>query len=63
MLDGKRLFEDVTYDDSWGHVFYAFPDGTYLYEDRDERAIYGQFYRISDGILELLQDDGDRFEL
>ena len=63
MLDGKRLFEDVTYDDSWGHVFYAFPDGTYLYEDEDERAIYGQFYRISDGILELLQDDGDRFEL
>ena len=62
-LDGKRLFEDVTYDDSWGHVFYAFPDGTYLYEDEDERAIYGQFYRISDGILELLQDDGDRFEL
>jgi dipeptidase E len=63
MLDGKRLFEDVTYCDSWGHTFYAFPDGTYLYADDREKAIYGRFYRIRDGILELLQVDEEKYIL
>ena len=32
-LDGKRLFEDITYGDSMGRTFYALPDGSYFYQD------------------------------
>lgn len=31
ILDGKRLFEEITYPDSHGKTFYALPDGSYLY--------------------------------
>ena len=24
MLDGKRLYEDITFSDSWGHIFYVY---------------------------------------
>ena len=29
-LDGKRLFEDITYTDSQSHTFFALPDGSYI---------------------------------
>lgn len=58
LLDGRRLFEDITYGDSYGQVFYVFPDGTYLYQDQTQCAIYGECYRLSDGIMEKLSVDG-----
>ena len=30
VLDGRRLFEEVIYLDSWRHSFYTFPDGGYI---------------------------------
>lgn len=62
-LDGKRLFEDITYADSMGHTFHVFPDGTYLYRDEREYAILGECWRIKDGILEKLTEDGGRIDL
>lgn len=47
LLDGKRLFEDITYADSLGQVFYALPDGSYVYNG----TIFGEAYRIADGRL------------
>ena len=29
-VDGKRLFEDLVFPDSWRHSFYTFPDGGYI---------------------------------
>jgi dipeptidase E len=49
LLDGKRLFEDITYSDSMGHTFYAIPDGSYLYAEDDKTEIQGEYYLISDG--------------
>ena len=54
MLDGKRLFEDITFGDSHGRTFYALPDGSYFYQDEDQLLLCGRAYRIKDGILELL---------
>lgn len=62
-LDGARLFEDITFGDSWGHEFFVFPDGTYLYRDDDEYAILGECYRICDGEMEQLTSDGQRLDL
>ena len=62
-LDGKRLFEDITYRDSRGHTFYALPDGSYIYIDEDQTLLCGESYRIRNGILEKLTEDGDVLDL
>lgn len=54
ILDGLRLFEDITYEDSFGHEFFALPDGSYFYQDEAQLLLCGEAYRIRDGILELL---------
>lgn len=59
ILDGQRLFEDVTYYDSMGHTFYALPDGSYFYIHEDETLLCGEAYRIRNGILEMLTLDGE----
>ncbi len=59
ILDGKRLFEDVTYYDSMGNTFYALPDGSYFYVREGRTLLLGKAYRIRNGILELLTLDGE----
>lgn len=48
-LDGKRLFEDITYPDSMGHTFIAIPDGSYLYSEDGKEELMGEYSVISDG--------------
>ena len=62
-LDDQRLFEDITYADSLGHTFYAIPDGSYVIADEDGAMLFGEGYRIRDGILEMLTRNGEIMEL
>lgn len=59
MLDGKRLFEDVTYADSYGERFFVFVDGTYLLIEDDQTFLYGQAYCLQDGQMEQISELGD----
>lgn len=63
MLDGKRLYEDITYPQSMGHSFFALPDGSYFYQDDQELLLCGKAYRLRDGILELLTVDGECMDM
>ena len=54
ILDGKRLFEDITYGDSIGREFFALPDNSYFYQDSYGLLLCGKAWRIHNGILELL---------
>ena len=64
VLDGKRLYGEITEADSQqGYAFHIFPDGTYIYKDDTEYAIYGKCWRMQNGITELLSEDGGRIEL
>ena len=54
ILDGLRLFEDITYADSMGHTFFALRDGSYILCEDGEETLYGEAYRIRNGILELI---------
>ena len=58
-LDGQRLYEDITYADSVGNAFYAIPDFSYVVDDGRFATLYGEGYRIQDGILERLTSHGD----
>lgn len=63
ILDGLRLYEDITFQDSMDHEFYVMVDGTYLLQDEEGAAIFGKAYRIRDGIMEWLTDEGETLEL
>lgn len=54
ILDGKRLFEDITFGDSIGRQFFALPDNSYFYQDETGLLLCGKAWRIQNGILELL---------
>ena len=51
ILDGKRLFEEITYPDSVGREFFALPDGSYLYGEDGREEFRGEVWRIADGTL------------
>ncbi|NRO35259.1 Type 1 glutamine amidotransferase-like domain-containing protein [Lactobacillus helveticus] len=53
-LDGKKLFEEITYSDSFGKEFIALNDGSYIYGDDKHEKIYGEAYLISDGRIRAI---------
>ena len=57
-LDGRRLFEDITFADSRGRCFFALPDGSYVYNN----TIWGEAYRIADGKIEQVGWEGTSFQ-
>ena len=62
-LDGRRLFEDITYGDSWGECFYVFVDGTYLLVENGRTTLHGEAYRLADGRMEQISRLGDVLEM
>ena len=62
-LDGKRLYEDITFRDSMGHTFFALPDGSYFFQDEDGLLLCGRAFRIRNSILELLTIDEEVMDM
>ena len=58
-LDGRRLYEDITFADSYGECFYVFPDGTYLLIEEGRTTLYGEAHRLSDGVMEQISQVGE----
>ena len=58
MLDGRRLFEDITFPDSHGHTFLAIPDGSFVYADGNHTLLCGEGWQIRDGRMTQLTSDG-----
>ena len=63
MLDDRRLFEDITYDDSQGKQFLALEDGSYIRILDGEPRLYGRAHRIADGRLTTICEDGNEIIL
>ena len=58
MLDGLRLFEDVTYPDSVGHPLYVLMDGSYIIETDGAGTLYGESFLLHNGVMEQICCDG-----
>lgn len=58
MLDGKRLYEDITYSDSMGRKFYVLVDGSYILVQDGRTVLYGEGYLIRDGELSQICEAG-----
>ena len=52
ILDGKRLFEEITYPDSLGREFLILPDGSYLMSIDGRESVWGEAWLLKDGKLE-----------
>lgn len=59
LVDGLRLFEDITFPDSMGKRFYALPDGSYIYQDETCRLLCGEGYLITNAHMHRLTGAGE----
>ena len=62
-LDGKRLYEDITYGDSYGQRFVVLVDGSYVLQTKDCTTVLGEAYMISDGKMQLLCNNNEKVVL
>lgn len=62
-LDGMRLYEEITYGDSFGNEFLVLPDGSYVLIESDEAVIWGEAYFIKDGEIRKICEDGKQLRL
>ena len=58
ILDGKRLFEDITFGDSHGREFIVLVDGSYVMRHGDSYSLWGEGYRIRDGQMTKICCEG-----
>ena len=49
VVDGRRLFEDIIFPESWRHAFYTFPDGGYILCKDGRETLFGTAWEISNG--------------
>ncbi len=49
VVDGRRLFEDIIFPESWRHAFYTFPDGGYILQKDGRETLHGLAWEISNG--------------
>lgn len=63
VLDGLRLFEDITAADSVGHTFYILPDGSYILARDGDEMLCGEAWLMHNGVLEKLTEDGEELAL
>ena len=59
VLDGLRLFEDITFADSVGRKFCVLPDGSYLYIHNGREELRGEAWLIEDGAMRKISEAGD----
>lgn len=59
-LDGKRLYEDITYGDSYGRTFLVLPDGSYLLSADGKESIWGEAWEISNGQLKKVCENDEK---
>ena len=57
MLDGRRLIEDITFEDSMDEAFIVLEDGSYVLVYDGVAEVFGKAYRISDGEMEQICEE------
>ena len=62
-LEGLRIIEDISYGDSVGKCFYVLPDGSYIYQSKNESYLYGEGFTIKDKKMEKICEQGKNVKL
>ncbi len=59
LLDGLRLYEDITYADSIGHRFWVLVDGSYILGRDGREELRGEAYLIENGSIRQISREGE----
>ena len=62
-LDDLRIIEDISYGDSVGRCFYVLPDGSYIFQTKNESYLYGEGYIIKDKKMTKINVDNKVIKL
>ena len=62
-LDGRRLFEDIAFGDSFGNRFIVLPDGSYVLCEKGIETVYGEAHIIENGTMEKICENGKTVKL
>lgn len=62
-LDGLRVLEDISLEDSKTRPFYALVDGAYILIDENKSTLYGEAYLIKDGTITQVCENNKSIEL
>lgn len=62
-LDGRKLYEDITFKDSYGQNFYVLVDGSYIVIDKEETLLFGEAYLLKDGKMKQISSYGECIKL
>lgn len=63
ILDGRRLYEDITFEDSVGHAFLVLVDGSYVLEEGERCEVHGEAYLIFSGKMMKICGEGEMLSL
>ena len=61
VLDGKRLFEDIIFPESWRHTFYTFPDGGYILSKDGRETLHGLAWEITNGNMRQVSAENETY--
>ena len=61
LVDGKRLFEDIIFPESWRHAFYTFPDGGYIIAKDGREELRGLAWEISNGQMRQVSAENQSY--
>ena len=59
LVDGRRLFEDIIFPESWRHAFYTFPDGGYILSRDGREELHGLAWEISNGQMRQIAAENE----
>ena len=54
VLDGLKMVEDIVFEDSKRHEVIAINDGSYILINGEKETLFGESYRIKNGVLRLI---------
>jgi len=63
ILDGKRLYEDVTFADSFEHSFLVLPDGSYVRACAGSSELFGEAYLLENAVMRKICGNHERIIL
>lgn len=63
LLDGLRLYEDITYGDSIGRKFYVLVDGSFILGKDGREELRGEAYLIEDGSIRQICRESESITL
>jgi len=58
-MDGLKILEDIVLPDSHKHPIYGINDGSFIEINEQEKLVYGECYKIHNGVIEKICDNGN----